>query len=44
VGHDEIAAFFRQVTEEDSSRAYQCHAFARALGSTDNTGPEESAE
>ena len=38
-GQDEIAAFFRQVMDEDADRAKRCHEFLRQLGGTDNTSP-----
>ena len=37
---DEIAAFFRQVMEEDSARGQKCHDFLAKLGGTDNTSPQ----
>ena len=40
---DEIAQFFRDVMEQDSARAHQCHEFLRRLGGTDNTSPQGSA-
>ena len=40
-GQNEIAAFFRQVMEEDSARAHRCHDLLRQLGGTDNTSPQE---
>ena len=39
-GQDKIAAFFRQVMEEDSDRAKKCHEFLRRLGGIDNTSPQ----
>jgi hypothetical protein len=38
-GQNEIAAFFRDVMEEDSARAHRCHELLRELGGTDNTSP-----
>ena len=38
-GQNEIAAFFRQVMEEDSARAAKCHQFLKELGGMDNTSP-----
>jgi rubrerythrin len=38
-GQDEIAAFFRQVMEEDSQRAARCHEFLKRLSGTDASGP-----
>jgi len=40
-GQDEIAAFFRQVMQEDSTRAHRCHELLRQLGGTDNTSPQQ---
>jgi bacterioferritin (cytochrome b1) len=40
-GEDEIAQFFRDVMQQDSDRAHQCHEFLRRLGGTDNTSPQE---
>jgi rubrerythrin len=40
-GKKEIADFFRQVMDEDSSRAHQCHQFLATLGGTDNTSPQQ---
>jgi bacterioferritin (cytochrome b1) len=39
-GQDEIASFFREVIEQDSSRAQKCHDFLAGLGGTDNTSPQ----
>ena len=39
-GQDDIAQFFRDVMEQDSARAHQCHEFLRRLGGTDNTSPQ----
>ena len=39
-GQDDIASFFREVMEQDSARAHQCHEFLRNLGGTDNTSPQ----
>lgn len=39
-GQDEIAAFFREVMEQDRQRAHRCHAFLARLGGTDNTSPQ----
>jgi hypothetical protein len=41
-GRDDIAGFFRDVMEQDSARAHQCHAFLAELGGTDNTSPGAS--
>nr|QEO73963.1 hypothetical protein [uncultured bacterium] len=38
-GHREIADFFRQVMEEDSARAKQCHEFLRDLSVHGEAGP-----
>ncbi len=32
VGHDEIAAFFREVMDQDAARAHRCHDFIKQLG------------
>ena len=40
-GEEEIAQFFRDVMEEDSARAQQCHKFLTRLGGTDNTSPQQ---
>jgi hypothetical protein len=42
-GQDDIAAFFRDVMEQDSARAHQCHDFLVRLGGTDNTAPQGGA-
>jgi hypothetical protein len=39
-GQDEIGQFFKQVMDEDSSRAQKCHDFLAQLGGTDNTSPQ----
>jgi bacterioferritin (cytochrome b1) len=39
-GQDEIAQFFRDVMQQDSQRAHQCHEFLARLGGTDNTSPQ----
>lgn len=36
----DIADSFRQVMDEDSARAQQCHQFLRQFGGTDNTTPQ----
>jgi hypothetical protein len=36
----EIADFFRQVTDESSQRALQCHEFLARLGGPDHTQPQ----
>lgn len=38
-GRDDIADFFRQVTDEDSQRARRCHEFLRQLSSSGEAGP-----
>jgi rubrerythrin len=38
-GTDDIASFFKDIMEQDSQRAQQCHDFLRQLGGTDNTSP-----
>ncbi len=40
-GQDDIAQFFRDVMDQDSQRAHQCHEFLRRLGGTDNTSPQQ---
>ena len=42
-GQDDIAAFFREVMEQDSQRAHRCHEFLRRLGGTDNTSPQNGS-
>ena len=39
-GKDEIAGFFREVMEQDSTRAAKAHDFLAQLGGTDNTSPQ----
>ncbi|HYG94541.1 MAG TPA: hypothetical protein VD859_13245 [Nocardioides sp.] len=39
-GKQDIAAFFKEVMEQDSQRAQQAHEFLRQLGGTDNTAPQ----
>ena len=39
-GLDDVASFFREVMEQDSARAHQCHQFLVRLGGTDNTSPQ----
>jgi hypothetical protein len=36
---EDIAAFFRDVMQQDSERAHRCHEFLARLGGTDNTSP-----
>ena len=38
---DEIAAFFREVMQQDSDRAHRCHELLAQLGGTDNTSPQK---
>jgi rubrerythrin len=38
---DDIAQFFRDVMQQDSERAHQCHEFLARLGGTDNTSPQD---
>ncbi|MCA1672586.1 MAG: acyl carrier protein [Actinobacteria bacterium] len=38
-GLDDIAAFFRQVMDEDSQRARRCHEFLKQLSGSDQAGP-----
>jgi bacterioferritin (cytochrome b1) len=39
-GKDDIAAFFKEVMDQDSERAHKCHEYLAALGGTDNTQPQ----
>ncbi|MCW2848236.1 MAG: acyl carrier protein [Marmoricola sp.] len=39
-GQDDIAAFFREVMEQDSARATRAHELLVQLGGTDNTSPQ----
>jgi rubrerythrin len=39
-GQDDIAAFFREVMEQDAQRGHKCHEFLAKLGGTDNTAPQ----
>ena len=39
-GQDEIAQFFRDVMEQDSTRAQKCHDFLARLGGPDNNSPQ----
>jgi len=39
-GQDDIAAFFKEVMEQDSARAKRVHEFLAKLGGIDNTSPE----
>ena len=38
-GEGEIAAFFRQVMEEDSQRAARCHEFLKQRSGSEASGP-----
>jgi rubrerythrin len=38
-GLDDIAAFFREVMEQDSARAKRCHEFLKRLSGTEQGGP-----
>ena len=38
-GRDDIASFFRQVMEQDSARAKQCHDFLKELSGSSESGP-----
>ena len=38
-GQDDIATFFKDVMDQDSSRAHQRHEFLVRLGGTDGTDP-----
>ncbi|CAA9358372.1 MAG: FIG00829281: hypothetical protein [uncultured Nocardioidaceae bacterium] len=39
-GKDDIAAFFREVMSQDSTRAQKCHDFLVQLGGTDTAPPQ----
>lgn len=39
-GTEDIAAFFREVMEQDQQRAHRCHELLAQLGGTDNTSPQ----
>jgi rubrerythrin len=39
-GQEDIAAFFRDVMEQDAQRGSKCHEFLARLGGTDNTSPQ----
>jgi hypothetical protein len=39
-GQDDIAAFFKEVMEQDSARAKRVHEFLAKLGGIDNTSPQ----
>lgn len=41
-GLDEIAAFFRQVMEDDSQRAKRCHEFLKKMSGSEKAGPAVS--
>jgi rubrerythrin len=38
-GRDDIAAFFREVMEQDAARGKRCHEFLKELSGTDQSGP-----
>jgi rubrerythrin len=38
-GLDDIAAFFRQVMEDDSQRAKRCHEFLKKMSGSEHAGP-----
>jgi rubrerythrin len=38
-GLDDIAAFFRQVMEDDSQRAKRCHEFLKKMSGSEQVGP-----
>ena len=38
-GLSDIAGFFREVMEQDSTRARRCHEFLRQLSGTEQGGP-----
>ncbi len=39
---DDVAAFFREVMQQDSDRAKRCHDFLRQLAGTEHGGPATS--
>ncbi|HUQ61409.1 acyl carrier protein [Lentzea sp.] len=41
-GRQDIADFFRQVMEQDSARAQQCHEFIKELSGSSSSGPAVS--
>ncbi|SDG56971.1 hypothetical protein SAMN05216553_109126 [Lentzea fradiae] len=41
-GRQDIADFFRQVMEQDSARARQCHEFLKELSGSSQSGPAVS--
>ncbi len=41
-GRQDIADFFRQVMEQDSARARQCHEFIKELSGSSESGPAVS--
>ncbi|MGB6165321.1 MAG: acyl carrier protein [Pseudonocardiaceae bacterium] len=38
-GLDDIAAFFREVMEDDSQRAKRCHEFLKKMSGSEKAGP-----
>ena len=38
-GLDDVAAFFREVMEQDSARARRCHELLRNISGTEQGGP-----
>jgi len=38
-GRDDIAAFFREVMEQDSARAARCHELLKELSGSSDSGP-----
>ena len=38
-GRDDIAAFFREVMEQDYARAARCHEFLKELSGSSESGP-----
>jgi rubrerythrin len=38
-GLNDIAAFFREVMDQDSQRAARCHEFLKNISGTDQAGP-----
>ena len=41
-GLDEVAAFFREVMQQDSDRAARCHEMLKKLSGTEHGGPATS--
>jgi rubrerythrin len=41
-GLDDVAAFFREVMEQDAQRGQRCHQFLRTVAGTEHGGPATS--